>query len=141
MSICTLLTLFVTALVWPKSVSEKSRSSSHLAEYRGIPPLRSSKIVVHEKETTSLPLLLRASARKPCVTYVEIGLCFLSLLPPNPAYENPMHTVKHESLGVNKDFVSDMLAWVFICSLFPVLIFGYSNYFLKDTFKSVLFDS
>lgn len=67
MSIGTLLALFVTALVWPKPVWEKS-SSSHLAEYRGIPPPRNSKIDVHEREAISLPLLLRASARKPCAT-------------------------------------------------------------------------
>lgn len=90
MSTCTLLAVFMNALVRSKPVWEKSLSSSHLAEYRGIPSLKNSKIDVWEKEATSLPLLLRAIARKPCATYFEIDLCFLSLVPPNPAYEYSM---------------------------------------------------
>lgn len=90
MSTCTLLAVFLTASVWSKPVWEKSRDSSHLAEYRGTPSLKKCKINVQEKETASLPLVLRAIARKPYAIYFEIGLCFLSLVPPNLAYESSM---------------------------------------------------
>ena len=140
------LALFMTAVVWPKAVLEKSWSSCHLAEYRATPPLKNSTIDVEKKEVTSLPLLLREIARNLGVTYSEIGLCFLSLVPLNPVYESSMWKTNTHSEAWRSWGKQELCTWYaclgfHLLSFFPVFIFGCSHYILKDTVKSVFFDS
>lgn len=48
---------------------------------------------------------------------------------------------REEGLGVNKNFVPGMLAWISFALFFPLFIFGCSRYLVKDTANCVLFDT
>lgn len=78
MSTCTLLVLFMTALVWPKPVWEKSWAVPTWLNTGGFLPRRTQRLMFGKKR--QLP-----------ESRVQLtGLCFLSLVPPNPPCESSM---------------------------------------------------